>query len=193
MKYIFFVLALISNFNLLAQNFSDPLRVECQKKVIEAIKHDKNSREINSNTKIVRILDGYIKCSNKQFASYDISYLDSLMISDSSSYWAYNYSENKGCTVVAYFNFELGSGLLFGNETVMLNNISKFYDLDKVVLLSLVGVGYCFIYDDQIWIADGNIRTDLSTYLREKYSLIEFRNDFLLRIASPGDIPFLKR
>ncbi len=147
---------------------------------------------ITPDTKVIRVLEGYIKCADKQSASFNISYLDSLIISDTSTFWAYNISDNKEYRVITYYNPELSGSFLFPEMSLTLNDIAKFYDLDHITLLSLVGVGYCFIHDAQIWVIEGNVRTDLSTYFEQNYSLKDFRSDVLMRIASATDISFRK-
>ena len=159
-----------------------------QQEILNIIKNLKDKPylpPISSDTKVIKVFDGYVRYFNKRSATFDIDYLDSLTISEF-SYFVYNYSEASGYKVIAtlfYLDDMPIMSLLLGNESSYLNDIGQQYDLDKITALSLAGgVGYCVIHNDEIWVVNGKAQTDIETFLKGRYTLEEYRDLFLQSI-----------
>jgi hypothetical protein len=194
MKLLFFLTVILLSNSLYSQSITKSLSKSEQSQIINAIKNAKpNDFPITNNTKIIRILSGYIRCDKRSIPSFQLSYLDSLMIDDTSLYWIYNYNDSVGYKVICQFSNEFGvMPYTTGTETAMLNSISKYYDLNKIFIVSILGVGNCIIDDRNIWLINGNAQTDISTYLREIYKFQDFSDRVLQRkVASTEDFSFI--
>lgn len=64
-----------------------------------------------------------------------------------------------------------------------IEDVSKYYNLDSVVFLTIYGVpGICIMADNDIWLIDGNKRMDLKSYIKDEYpNYPAYRYDFLIK------------
>lgn len=195
MKLISIVITFLYSQTLFAQNITSNVSDSEQKRIINTViaQSDKTYHYlINNNTKVIRSIGGYIKCIGSQSGpTYNMSYVDSFMVNDTSNYWLYNYSDSSGYQVVSLFDNELGPMYLTGGESKLLNDINRYYGLENVFLICLVGVGNCIIHDNDIWILDGNNQTELTSYFKERFDISFFYNKILFHDVSKGDFPFI--
>jgi hypothetical protein len=140
---------------------------------------------LNNSTKIIRVFHAAVYASNKDTVTFKYDLYKNLEIGDR-DFLLYNLANSDSASAFAeYFDDKSENRYLYPSLDLtesFLNDVRRYYDLDKVVFLALSGVpGLVVMVDNVIWVIDGNTRTDLNTYVKEYYpKLDEFRNIFLV-------------
>jgi hypothetical protein len=195
MKLTLLMIAALCSHCLYAQRMAYTVTESEKKKIIDTMKILNNKPAhipISNDTKVMRIFSGYIKCDKKSIPSFQLNYLDSLMINDTSLYWLYNYTDSAGYKIIGQFSREFGMILVHEKEIDFLNDVSKYFDLNEINLVSIVGVGNCIVDEKNIWLINGNTQTDISTFMKEAYKLQDFTDRVLQRtVWSNEDFPFV--
>lgn len=149
--------------------------------------------QLNDSTKVIRLINGGIVIKNKDTATFDLDLMKHLRINTKDDYLFYNIEPNGHHKMIggyAAYDTHLGIQLYppFSFRESYLDEIAKYYDLDNVVIMGLYGIGSCIMVDKEIWIIEGNERTDLKTHVKETFrTLAELRNLFLLE---DSEFPF---
>ncbi|KAA5536821.1 hypothetical protein F0919_03890 [Taibaiella lutea] len=193
MKIIFLLISMSFSVSFYGQEMTSVVDSNTKSEIIKRLISNKENamfkylyQDLSYKSKMIRVFNAAVIVDNKDSVSFNYDFVKNVKIRSANDYLIYNIGNKGRLKILASYSIDSTDINLYPPLSVkesFLTDIEKYYNIDSVIFLALYGVnGICIMTENEIWIVNGNERTDLKTYVKENYSTLgELRNLFLLK------------
>lgn len=172
------------NLDGLTSAVNEEIRISLINKILEK-KEDSDFAylydSITPNTRIIKVYTAAVMSDRRDTIPLDYNFTKSVKSRGFSYFLLYHVNDQKGLKIDAVAD---SSDFLLYPEQItssFLNDVSRHFDINKVLFLTVNGVpGISVYFDDEIWIVEGNELTDLNSYVKKNYISKEYLDAYFL-------------